>query len=337
MSRSIAWRRRFPIMSARRGAIPTARAFAWRCRKQVKVNTTPAAEKLFIDLLPTSWSGQPPSLPTGGHRRSGAPRPRGRSSRAQRAPGRRAAAGDRRAGARACLDAADFHPLHLRRAGQYHGVRRSHQGAADADLRRADQVRSCRCGGRAAARDRRHRYRIARRQRAGALQFPGQGRRPQLPRRRRLHARYRRRRHQAGRAERGTRRARRSAAKCGAGNHRARNSPARGGERCCRAQRQRRAAPAKPDIAPPATIAATEQPPADKPAAAPKVEAQIAAPERAAAAVAKAAPPAAAGSATRCGRRARQSSGQRRAAAAPARRQYRAARSQPSSPAKAPT
>ena len=50
-------------MSARCGAIPTARAFAWRCRKQVKVNATPAAEKLFIDLLPTSWSGQPPSLP----------------------------------------------------------------------------------------------------------------------------------------------------------------------------------------------------------------------------------------------------------------------------------
>ena len=31
--------------------------------QEVKVNTTPAAEKLFIDLLPTSWSGQPPSLP----------------------------------------------------------------------------------------------------------------------------------------------------------------------------------------------------------------------------------------------------------------------------------
>ncbi len=31
--------------------------------QQVKVNATPAAEKFFIDLLPTSWSGQPPSLP----------------------------------------------------------------------------------------------------------------------------------------------------------------------------------------------------------------------------------------------------------------------------------
>src|SRR5580704_6323190 len=32
--------------------------------QQVKVNATPAAEKFFIDLLPASWSGQPPSLPT---------------------------------------------------------------------------------------------------------------------------------------------------------------------------------------------------------------------------------------------------------------------------------
>src|ERR1700731_1568991 len=32
--------------------------------QQVKVNATPAAEKFFVDLLPASWSGQPPSLPT---------------------------------------------------------------------------------------------------------------------------------------------------------------------------------------------------------------------------------------------------------------------------------
>src|ERR1700724_594748 len=32
--------------------------------QQVKVNATPAAEKFFIDLLPASWIGQPPSLPT---------------------------------------------------------------------------------------------------------------------------------------------------------------------------------------------------------------------------------------------------------------------------------
>src|SRR5580700_9338021 len=32
--------------------------------QEVKVNTTPAAEKFFIDLLPASWSGQPPSLPS---------------------------------------------------------------------------------------------------------------------------------------------------------------------------------------------------------------------------------------------------------------------------------
>ena len=130
----------------------------------------------------------------GGHRRPGAPRPRGRSSRAQRAPGRCAAAGDRRAGARACGDAADLHPLHFRHTGQYLGVQRSRQGAADADFRRADKIRPCRCRGRAAARDRRHRCRIARRQRAGALQFPGQCRCSNLPRRWQLCARCRRRR-----------------------------------------------------------------------------------------------------------------------------------------------
>ena len=31
--------------------------------QQLTVNATPAAEKFFVDLLPTSWSGQPPSLP----------------------------------------------------------------------------------------------------------------------------------------------------------------------------------------------------------------------------------------------------------------------------------
>jgi hypothetical protein len=31
--------------------------------QQVKVNATSAAEKFFVDLLPASWSGQPPSLP----------------------------------------------------------------------------------------------------------------------------------------------------------------------------------------------------------------------------------------------------------------------------------
>ena len=205
--------------------------------QQVKVIATPAAEKYFIDLLPASWSGQPPNLPpeviADLARRAGA----GGSSRAQRAPGRCAAAGDGRAGARACVDAADLHPLRLRHTGQYLGVHRSRQGAADADFRRADQIRPCRCRGGAAARDRRHRCRIARRQRAGALQLPGQGRRPHLPRRWQLRARYRRRRQQAGRGERGARRAGCSAAKCGARNHRAGNSPARGGERSCPAQR----------------------------------------------------------------------------------------------------
>src|SRR5580700_12325959 len=62
MSRSTAWRRRFPITSARRD--PDGKGIRVALAQQVKVNATPAAEKFFIDLLPASWSGQPPSLPS---------------------------------------------------------------------------------------------------------------------------------------------------------------------------------------------------------------------------------------------------------------------------------
>jgi tetratricopeptide (TPR) repeat protein len=42
---------------------PDGKGIRLALSQQVKVNATPAAEKLFIDLLPASWSGQPPSLP----------------------------------------------------------------------------------------------------------------------------------------------------------------------------------------------------------------------------------------------------------------------------------
>jgi tetratricopeptide (TPR) repeat protein len=42
---------------------PDGKGIRLALSQEVKVNTTPAAEKLFIDLLPASWSGQPPSLP----------------------------------------------------------------------------------------------------------------------------------------------------------------------------------------------------------------------------------------------------------------------------------
>ena len=49
------------IGAARRD--PDGKGIRVALSQQVKVNATPADEKLFIDLLPASWSGQPPSLP----------------------------------------------------------------------------------------------------------------------------------------------------------------------------------------------------------------------------------------------------------------------------------
>jgi tetratricopeptide (TPR) repeat protein len=42
---------------------PDGKAIRVALSQQVKVNATPAGQKFFVDLLPASWSGQPPSLP----------------------------------------------------------------------------------------------------------------------------------------------------------------------------------------------------------------------------------------------------------------------------------
>jgi tetratricopeptide (TPR) repeat protein len=49
------------IGAARRD--PDGKGIRVALEQQVKVNATSAAEKYFVDLLPTSWSGQPPGLP----------------------------------------------------------------------------------------------------------------------------------------------------------------------------------------------------------------------------------------------------------------------------------
>jgi tetratricopeptide (TPR) repeat protein len=49
------------IGAARRD--PDGKGIRVALAQQVKVNATSAAEKYFVDLLPTSWSGQPPGLP----------------------------------------------------------------------------------------------------------------------------------------------------------------------------------------------------------------------------------------------------------------------------------
>src|SRR5580704_8015767 len=42
---------------------PDGKAIRVALSQQVKVNATPAGQKFFVDLLPAAWSGQPPSLP----------------------------------------------------------------------------------------------------------------------------------------------------------------------------------------------------------------------------------------------------------------------------------
>src|ERR1700681_3180 len=49
------------IGAARRD--PDGKGIRVALAQQVKVNATSAAEKYFVDLLPASWSGQPPGLP----------------------------------------------------------------------------------------------------------------------------------------------------------------------------------------------------------------------------------------------------------------------------------
>ena len=275
--RSTASRRKFPIMSARRGAIPTARAFAWRWRSRSRSMPRRPPRNFSSICCRRHGAGSRPAC----RRRSSptwraAPARRIVSNAKSARPSRSSAR--RRAGARACGDAADLHPLHLRHTGQYLGVRRSRQGAADADVRRADQIRPCRCRGGAAARHRRHRYRNARRHRAGAVQFPGQASTSapsattavmcstsSAPITSRTSAARR------------PRRAGHAAAKRGARDHRAGNSAAgniRGGRTTLPTPWRRGGRPAvtmeKPKIAPPATIAAPEQPaaPSTPPAAA---------------------------------------------------------------------
>ena len=203
--------------------------------QQVKVNATSAAEKFFIDLLPASWSGQPPSLPQ--EVIADLARRAREADRLERKE--RQAVAQQRATAEPVRVHVATQPTFTRyifaipanTSVSNDRVKERLTLTFDAPIKfdLADVVASLPRG------DRRHRYRNARRQRIGAVQFPRQCRRPVLPRRWQLCARCRRRRQQAGRAGRGARAAGYIAAKRGARDHRARNSPARGGERRCRA------------------------------------------------------------------------------------------------------
>ena len=128
------------IGAARRD--PDGRALRFALARKVKFNSMVAGERLFVDLLPEAWTGEPPGLPRRWSRiwRGARARPSGRARSAARA---RAAAQDP-AGQRAGREAADVHALHLRTAGVDRRHHRPRQGQADAEFRRAAAVRSCR-------------------------------------------------------------------------------------------------------------------------------------------------------------------------------------------------
>ena len=126
-----------------------------------------AGERLFVDLLPESWTGEPPGLP-----REVVEELARRAREAERQARQQAALEAQRqvpAGAGAGREPADVHALHLRAAGADRRHHRSRQGQADAEVRRAAAVRSGRREARAAEGGRRDRRRRRRRQRRGEV------------------------------------------------------------------------------------------------------------------------------------------------------------------------
>ncbi len=166
-SRSIGSAPRAANMSARRAAIPTAARLRFALAQKVKVSSMAAGDRLFVDLLPESWTGEPPGLPrevVEELAQARAARPSGMCAAEARG---RSSSSKMPAGAGAGRGAADLHALHLRIARADRRHRRARQGQADADLRQAAAVRS---GRRQAAlppkavdRDRRQRQRRHRR------------------------------------------------------------------------------------------------------------------------------------------------------------------------------
>ena len=129
------------IGAARRD--PDGRALRFALTQKVKLSSMTAGDRLFIDLLPESWTGEPPPLPREvveelAKRANEAERLARREARARRAA-------QDSGGAGACRDAADLHALHFRIARADRRQRRARQGQADAELRQGPAVRSFRC------------------------------------------------------------------------------------------------------------------------------------------------------------------------------------------------
>ena len=128
------------IGAARRD--PDGRALRFALAQKVKLSSMTAGDRLFVDLLPESWTGEPPGLP-----REVVEELARRANEAERLARQKLALAEQRkipAGAGARREPADLHALHFRAAGADRRHRRTRQGQADADLCQAAAVRSVR-------------------------------------------------------------------------------------------------------------------------------------------------------------------------------------------------
>ncbi len=110
------------ISAARRD--PDGKAVRIALAHRIKFNVMPAAERLFVDLLPEKWIGPPPGLPQAVDRRAranGRATPNGHCSKQRGEAKPQRAAADPREGRRA----ADLHALRLRAAGRRRRRRRT--------------------------------------------------------------------------------------------------------------------------------------------------------------------------------------------------------------------
>ena len=158
---------------------PDGKAVRFALQQKLKVSTMTAGERLFVDLMPESWTGEPPGLPR----------------EVVEDLARRARAADQQAQQKLALEAQRRVPVvrvrvaasrHSRAtsssAGADAGRLRALQGQADAELRRTFAVRSVGRQALAAEDGRGDRRRQRRRQVEREVLVRAAGRRPLVPR-----------------------------------------------------------------------------------------------------------------------------------------------------------
>ena len=165
-----------------------------------------AGERIFVDLLPDSWTGPPPALPAEVVRElaEARARRRTRAARAARGRGRQEASAD----PRPRLGAADLRPLRVRNARRRQRFLRAQRPEADAAVQQRADLRSRRRQGGGAAECRLDHPADRRRYFRGRYRADRRCRRPFVPRGKELHCR---RRLPAGGKAAGSRRRRRAA------------------------------------------------------------------------------------------------------------------------------